>query len=227
MPTKRNSLRTDGLISLPSRRSFETRITDGLLSDWLDPVRVLLVDEYQDTNALQESIYQTMASHALGRGGWAALVGDDDQSLFRFRAATVELFVEAPTRFCNAVPGMQFDRLSLNVNRRSSWPIIEFANQYMDIDDSYQAARVPDKPHLAGSTVRDTWSISDNIPVLGLFRPSVDELAHDLTDLMATILGDGLEFSGVDEPIRQEQPGDIAIIGYSTQRRSSTDKPRV
>ncbi|MCK4815898.1 UvrD-helicase domain-containing protein, partial [bacterium] len=51
-------------------------------------IRRLLVDEYQDTNPIQEEIYFTIASRI---GNNICVVGDDDQSLYRFRGGTVEL----------------------------------------------------------------------------------------------------------------------------------------
>ena len=222
-----DQLADDGRLDFISvEEEFRDGLADDSLSDWLEPVRVLLVDEYQDTNALQESIYQPVAAHATDNGGWIALVGDDDQSLFRFRGATVELFVHAPSRFEQAVSGMPIETLPLNVNRRSSLPIVNFANRYVGLDDAYQAARVPNKPDLVGSDARDNWSISDGIPVLGLFRPSADELGDELTRLIEAILGDGLDVPGATEPIRQQQPGDIAVIGFST-RRWSGDRRRI
>lgn len=220
-------LAEDGRLDFISvEEEFRDGLADGSLADWLDPVRVLLVDEYQDTNALQESIYQPVAAHATGNGGWIALVGDDDQSLFRFRGATVELFVDAPSRFQQAVSGMPIETLPLNVNRRSSLPIVSFANRYVALDDAYQAARVPNKPDLVGSAAREGWSVSDGIPVLGLFRPSADELGEALTRLIEATLADGFDVPGAAEPIRQQQPGDIAVIGFST-RRWSGDRRRV
>ena len=78
---------------------FLAELRSGGLETWLTPTRVLLVDEYQDTNLLQESIYIRIVEHILREGGWFAIVGDDEQSLYRFRGATVELFVDAPQRF--------------------------------------------------------------------------------------------------------------------------------
>ncbi len=196
---------------------FRDRLADGTLEEWLRPIRVLLVDEYQDTNALQESIYQAISVHAWENGGWIALVGDDDQSLFRFRGATVEMFVEAPSRYRQALSGSLIETLPLNVNRRSSLPIIDFANRYVSLDEAYQPARVPDKPELIGSSQRDAWSVSDNIPVLGVFRPDLSGLADVLVDLIGATLQHGLEVPGAPEPIRQQQAGDIAVIGYSTR----------
>ena len=216
----KNQLNADGRLDFISlEQTFRDELISGKLVNWLDPVRVVLVDEYQDTNALQESIYLEIASSAVTKGGWIALVGDDDQALFRFRGATVELFVDAPSRFETVIPCMQFETRTLNVNRRSSLPIVAFSNRYVSLDDGYQVARVPQKPTLSGSQKREEFAVSDQVPVLGLFRPQASDLAVDIAEMIYAILGDGFRVPGVADPIRQDQPGDIAIIGHSTQRK--------
>jgi DNA helicase-2/ATP-dependent DNA helicase PcrA len=135
-------------------QEFLAQLESGGLEGRLDPTRVLLVvDEYQDTNLLQESIYLHMAKHVLKKRGWFAIVGDDEQSLYRFRGATVELFVSAPQRFPTTLK-----TVNLNVNRRSSEPILDFANRFVDLDGGYQPARAPGKRPLAASRDRKPWS---------------------------------------------------------------------
>ena len=57
-------------------------------------VRFLLVDEYQDTNHIQEQLLVKLA----GTAGNLCVVGDEDQSLYRFRGATVRNILEFPQR---------------------------------------------------------------------------------------------------------------------------------
>jgi superfamily I DNA/RNA helicase len=57
----------------------------------------VLVDEYQDTNALQAQILLHMKPD--GRG--LAVVGDDAQSIYSFRAATVRSILDFPNQCCN------------------------------------------------------------------------------------------------------------------------------
>jgi len=68
-----------------------TRLRTGRLNSFMETMKVLLVDEYQDTNYLQEQIYFVLARAIRGA---ITVVGDDDQSLYRFRGATVDLFRE-------------------------------------------------------------------------------------------------------------------------------------
>lgn len=58
-------------------------------------VKYVLVDEYQDTNYVQEQVLTKLASVT----GNLAVVGDEDQSLYRFRGATVRNILEFPQRF--------------------------------------------------------------------------------------------------------------------------------
>ncbi len=54
----------------------------------------VIVDEYQDTNTIQETIFFKLAKAIRN----ICVVGDDDQALYRFRGATVENHVEFPAR---------------------------------------------------------------------------------------------------------------------------------
>src|SRR5262249_51632988 len=72
-------------------RRFQMPPPDNLVW-WRQRIRAVIVDEYQDTNSLQEAIYFEIAKSCQA----ITVVGDDDQSLYRFRGATVELFTEFP-----------------------------------------------------------------------------------------------------------------------------------
>ena len=56
--------------------------------------RHVIIDEYQDTNTVQERLFFKLASGHKN----LCVVGDDDQALYRFRGATVENFVDFPRR---------------------------------------------------------------------------------------------------------------------------------
>jgi DNA helicase-2/ATP-dependent DNA helicase PcrA len=78
----------------------------------------ILVDEYQDTNALQADILG--ATRTSGRD--VMVVGDDAQAIYAFRAATVRNILEFPDRF----PGTHLVRLEQNY--RSTQPILDVSN---------------------------------------------------------------------------------------------------
>jgi ATP-dependent DNA helicase UvrD/PcrA len=201
---------------------FLEALENGQLGDWLAPVRVVLVDEYQDTNLLQETIYRCIAQHLQANDGWLALVGDDDQSLFRFRGATVDLFVQARARF-----GLTFQFAPLNVNYRSSKPIISLANRFIDLDLDYRPARVTGKPPLVEAADRTRWQATDQVPVLGVFRPDLTSLADGLTSAIRSLVGAGWTVPGHAQPLSVGSPGDIAVIGQSTSQWTGGGNPRI
>ena len=80
----------------------------------------VLVDEYQDTNALQADILEGMRPAGTPRN--LTVVGDDAQSIYGFRAATVRNILEFPQRF----PGAAV--ITLEQNYRSTPPILAASN---------------------------------------------------------------------------------------------------
>ena len=79
----------------------------------------VLVDEYQDTNRLQASILMAMKPDGKG----VTVVGDDAQSIYSFRAATVRNILDFPSNFVPAARVVTLDR-----NYRSTQPILDAAN---------------------------------------------------------------------------------------------------
>lgn len=151
------------------------RLRAGRLKPWLDGVRALLVDEYQDTNLLQEKIYFEIAKAI---GGSLTVVGDDDQSLYRFRGATVDLFRDFEPRY-RKVLKQKPTRVYLSNNYRSSSRIIDFVNGYAALDASYKGIRVKGKPQM-----RPGPRAVAGVPILGMFRRTQDELAEDLATFL-------------------------------------------
>jgi DNA helicase II / ATP-dependent DNA helicase PcrA len=84
----------------------------------------VLVDEYQDTNRLQSSIL--LALRPNGRG--LTVVGDDAQSIYSFRAATVRNILDFPDQFKPRAEIVTLDR-----NYRSTQPILAAANGVIDL----------------------------------------------------------------------------------------------
>jgi DNA helicase-2/ATP-dependent DNA helicase PcrA len=86
------------------------------------PVRArfdaVLVDEYQDTNTLQAEILRSLSPDGQG----LTVVGDDAQSIYSFRAATVRNILDFPSQY----PGTTV--VALEQNYRSTQPILDAAN---------------------------------------------------------------------------------------------------
>lgn len=88
--------------------------------------RHVIVDEYQDTNTVQERIFFRLAAGEKN----ICVVGDDDQALYRFRGATVENFVRFPDR-CRAVLGTKPREIPLDTNYRSRPDVVEFFGRFL------------------------------------------------------------------------------------------------
>lgn len=110
----------------------------------------VLVDEYQDTNRLQSSIL--LALKPTGQG--LTVVGDDAQSIYSFRAATVRNILDFPASFSPAANIVTLDR-----NYRSTQPILAAANAVIDLASErftknlWTERESPERPRLV--TVRD------------------------------------------------------------------------
>ncbi len=192
---------------------FLNRLNSGRLDSFLDDIKIILVDEYQDTNLLQESIYFKIAESAIKNNGNITVVGDDDQSLYRFRGASVDLFTDFIERVGRI--GISVKEVNLKTNYRSSENIINLCNDFVELDEEYQDARVKEKPKIVypknkiGSDAESSGSglavgsgsglavgsgsgisivtedlSNKKVPILGMFRQNEEMLAVDLANFL-------------------------------------------
>lgn len=138
-------------------------------------IRYVLVDEYQDTNPIQEMIYLSLAknSHNL------CVVGDDDQALYRFRGGTVDCMVTFKEACENAF-NLKFSSDSikfLNSNYRSHPNIVYYYDDYINSFDAMnlEKARVENKPPL-----NPKGSISGDYPAVAFITgKTINETAEN------------------------------------------------
>ena len=101
-----------------------------VLAHYQELFRYILVDEYQDTNYIQEQIVFLLGAkhHNI------CVVGDDDQGLYRFRGATIRNILEFPHKFenegCKIIP--------LVVNYRSNSDIVDFYNEWISTTSGHK-----------------------------------------------------------------------------------------
>ncbi len=198
------------------------RLCAGGFVEFTEQIHAVLVDEYQDSNLLQERLYFQLAQAC---GGAITVVGDDDQSLYRFRGATVELFSDFEARYQD-VFGQQPTKVFLRTNYRSSQNIIQFVNDYTVLDDTYQEARVAAKPALEHGPTSPA-----GVPILGMFRPDIQALANDLADFVHEVFrGNGYQLPD-GTMIERAQPGgdvgDCALLCSSPAEFNAGGRARL
>jgi DNA helicase-2/ATP-dependent DNA helicase PcrA len=192
-------------------------------------VRAILVDEFQDTNFLQERVYFEFCRTT---GASLSVVGDDDQSIYRFRGATVELFANFEQRLVTAM-GDEWrpHRVNLFRNYRSTQRIVDFCNHFVTVDQTYQPARVPNKSQLVASGVRNgdpAW----NVPILGMFRNNIQQLATGVADFLSDIFrADGARIVTSDREYvigrsTEGDFGDAVFLSRSVRERTAAAQPR-
>lgn len=90
----------------------------------------IIIDEYQDTNTIQELIFFELAKGNKN----ICIVGDDDQALYRFRGATVDNLVEFESR-CKKYLNQKPTIINLNKNYRSKNDIVEYYRKFINLID--------------------------------------------------------------------------------------------
>ena len=138
--------------------------------------RVIMVDEYQDSNVAQFLLLQALSGLDEGSGTYVCVVGDDDQSIYRFRGAEVKNILSFQTLF----PDTTLIRLERNY--RSTPEILRIADNVVRNNDSR-----------LGKTLRAERE-SGKQPVLA-FLPNQDEEAQFCANLIEKTHALGVPYS--------------------------------
>jgi ATP-dependent exoDNAse (exonuclease V) beta subunit len=177
---------------------------DELLFEIAQTYRVILIDEFQDTDPVQVAIFDRLASAA---GATLFFVGDPRQGIYRFRGADPETYLEVASR--------DHVKISLTSNFRSHPDIVSWVNDLFERTfntslnfqlDPMVAARM--FHHLA----------SDSVDVVLPFVNAIEKRtatqrrqaqAKSVAYLVRQYLDDEIEVDGQLRPIR---PSDIAVL---------------
>ena len=85
----------------------------------------VMIDEFQDTDPVQWNIFRSVWMHPDAKG--LTIVGDPKQAIYSFRGADVQTYVTAREEMLRA----EAVRVSLDVNRRSTEPLVAAVNQIL------------------------------------------------------------------------------------------------
>ena len=179
------SLRPEGA---PARTDFSLLQQDALAvleahDETGNVFQHVIVDEYQDTNTVQERLFFRLARGSRN----LCVVGDDDQALYRFRGATVENFVQFPER-CRQYFGSEPTSIPLDINYRSRPPIVDFYSRFVGYCDwqNPQGAyyRVTSKQISAARA-------QDGVAVVASAPAEPNAVADEIADLVQSLLATG------------------------------------
>jgi DNA helicase-2/ATP-dependent DNA helicase PcrA len=155
-----------------------------------DGLQWVLVDEYQDTNRVQERIYFKLTEREPYN---LVVVGDDDQALYRFRGGSVECMVtfdDACDTFYDDFDG-DIAQYPLVQNFRSHAQIVEFCNDYINAFDEMGDGRI-DKPDLDPQS-----GIDGDYEAAGIMRATnLDNLGQRFAETISDLFENGV----VDDP---------------------------
>ena len=121
-------LQGEGLVDfgMLQKITYELLLSDRNVRDEVsERFSYILVDEYQDTNRLQVLLLKEIARPDYN----LCAVGDDDQSIYRFRGATVSSFLQFEKDFPDP------KTISLNENFRSTPPLVKFSGQLIKFNE--------------------------------------------------------------------------------------------
>ena len=133
--------------------------------------KAILVDEYQDTNVIQEKFLKLLHTNNI------TVVGDDAQSIYGFRAATVENILNFTARFNAHI-------ITLGTNYRSSPEIVDLSNEII--------AHNPRQLHKSISSNKK----HGNKPIL-LYMSTMSQEAKEICHRISQFLSDGWEPEGI------------------------------
>jgi DNA helicase-2/ATP-dependent DNA helicase PcrA len=141
---------------------FRTR--PKILSQYQRKFHTILVDEFQDTNFAQYELVKLLAA----RSGNLNVVGDDDQSIYKFRGASISNILQ----FKRDYPAST--EVTLNQNYRSVQPILDLAYSFIQANN----------PQRLEATLKVDKNLHSNVPGQGSIAVLSGQTGSDEVDLV-------------------------------------------
>jgi len=185
---KRNRYDFEDMINWVIRAFDENR---SILSAYQEKFQYILVDEFQDSSGTQNRLVQQLISY------WARpnifVVGDDDQSIFRFQGANVENMIEFAGKFSS-----DLITVVLTNNYRSTQPILDVSTSLISRNEERLVNQLPGLSKALSSS-KPALAAMTNYPLIKSYLSAKDEMA-DICNAIVTLLDQGLA------------PGRIAVL---------------
>lgn len=155
-----------------------------LLSKYQEQFQYILVDEYQDTSGTQNHLVELLISY------WnhpnIFVVGDDDQSIYRFQGANIENM----EKFADAY-SKEIQTVVLTQNYRSTQPILDVAKSLIDRNNERLVKKIPglSKELIASNTIINSLT---NPPIIAAYESEQQEMIG-ITLAIEKLLNEGVE----------------------------------
>ncbi len=174
--------------------------------------REIMVDEYQDSNGVQDAIFSALTRKKQN----CFMVGDVKQSIYQFRLADPQIFIDKYNSYENAGQAQPFEgrKVLLSANFRSGGAVLSAVN-----DIFFQCM----SPKVGGLVYGPEEALREGVPHMPLGEPEVELLtvpveqstygeepavvAQRISELL-----DGSHFVRQGEALRPIRPEDIAIL---------------
>lgn len=162
-----------------------------ILANYQEKFQYLLVDEYQDTSGTQNKLVQQLISY------WdkpnVFVVGDDDQSIYRFQGANVENMLEFANKYSK-----DLRTVVLTHNYRSTQPILDISKTLINRNEERLVKQIEGLSKDLITSRKELTGLK-NDPVLREYNSAKEELA-DITNQVYELLQ------------QKTGPGRIAVI---------------
>ena len=196
-----------------------------ILAQFQEQFQYVLVDEYQDTSGTQNTLVEMLISY------WDEpnifVVGDDDQSIFRFQGANVENMLVFMKKFQN------IKTIMLTENYRSTQPILDISKTLIDKNNERLIRHVPglDKTLVTG---KETLKNSTQLPIIKAWRNAREEMIG-ITNEIETLVHSGIEPKRIAVIYKENKYGEElaeflkcrSILFYSKRNINLLDLPLI
>lgn len=167
-----------------------------VLSQYREKFKYILVDEFQDTNFSQNELAILLA----GKNGNITVVGDDDQSIYRFRGAAVSNILQ----FRKIYKGAKV--VVLNQNYRSYQSILDVSYKLINFNNPN---RLEVREKIDKKLISQRGDITDNIHFLHL--KNGDEEAAAVTREINKLVENGYSYSDIAILVRANNHADAFV----------------
>ncbi len=155
-----------------------------ILANYQERFQYLLVDEYQDTSGTQNKLVTLLISY------WdkpnVFVVGDDDQSIYRFQGANVENMLEFANRYTEYLM-----TVVLTSNYRSTQPILNISKTLINRNEERLVKQIKGLSKELVSSRKELMELK-NEPILHEYEAAKDEMA-DITNRVTALIAQGVE----------------------------------